>query len=183
MYKDLSFEEKYRFAKKTTTQEVRSEIKKLRTNIIVGVISNVVLVPVAVIIILAVTKVKLSFLLDNPFYLIMIGLFEVLTLTLSTIRDVRKMHKPIKDASNGKVSYKEYGDLLNSGELDRIIQEYEKLEEEKKQAEAQRLAEEAIKAEAQKQAENTVTLSAEEYAAFKKLVAEKEQKEPENKTE
>ena len=174
-----SIKEKYKFAKAINSSEVNKIIKTEKKQI-TSCITSIVFGALVLI-----SDIIFGY-LNGSLIVILLLDYGVLTPILLSLK-VKKRNLIVKSISDGKFGFKEYKQLLASGELDRIIEAGKKIEEEEAQRrieeETQRLAEEEAQRrieEEKKQAESSVTLSAEEYAMFKKLVAEKE---PENKTE
>ena len=141
MYKDMCFEAKYAFAKNVKTKEFKEKYKKSKITAIIAPFLNFIIIPVA----FGATFIFEQFSLTTSVgrgFMIVISIISLILAISTLVSAIKDMHKLVTDASFSSVTFKEYKELLESGELDRIIIEGDRLKEEKAKAEEETKAKE-----------------------------------------
>ena len=116
MINDMTTEEKRLFAEKMTSGQGQKNLKYGKNRIIfygiVGIIGAVGLI-----------TLKILNIITAPFIVPLVLVVWGYGIAVQIIRGYKAMKNAVKDASYGKVTYKEYKQLVKSGELEKWLTE------------------------------------------------------------
>ena len=116
MINDMTTEEKRLFAEKMTSGQGQKNLKYGKNRIIfygiVGVVGAI-----GVYIVDSLNLISLPFFLPLTLFLLVYGV------AIQILKGYKAMKNAVKDASYGKVTYKEYKQLVKSGELEKWFTE------------------------------------------------------------